>query len=106
MAEPKKDKASKSTKTTKMAKEVKPAKKDKTEQTAQTGSKHPPYDEITVTCSCGNTFKTRSALDRKDLHLEICSACHPFYTGQQKLVDTSGRVEKFKQKYARKTATK
>ena len=63
---------------------------------------HPQYEEVVVTCSCGNTFTTRSTIGRKDLHLEICSKCHPFYTGQQKLVDTSGRVEKFKQKYAKK----
>jgi len=71
---------------------------------ASDGSKHPAYDVVEVECSCGNKFKTRSALGRKDLHLEICSACHPFYTGQQKLVDTTGRVEKFKQKYAKKSA--
>jgi len=61
---------------------------------------HPDYKEITVTCSCGNTFKTRSTLG-KDLHVEVCAACHPFYTGRQKIVDTAGRVEKFKQKYTR-----
>jgi large subunit ribosomal protein L31 len=61
---------------------------------------HPAYKEITVTCSCGNTFKTRSALG-KDLHIEVCSACHPFYTGKQKILDTAGRVEKFRQRYAR-----
>ena len=66
-------------------------------------TKHPAYEEVVVTCSCGHTFKTRSALGRKELHLEICSECHPFYTGQQKVV-TTGRVEKFKQKYARKSA--
>jgi large subunit ribosomal protein L31 len=64
---------------------------------------HPAYKEITVICSCGNTFKTRSTLGR-DLHVEVCSACHPFYTGRQKIVDTAGRVEKFKQKYSRTTA--
>ncbi|PZP64704.1 MAG: 50S ribosomal protein L31 [Azospira oryzae] len=64
---------------------------------------HPPYTEITVTCSCGNTFKTRSTLGR-DLHVEVCSACHPFYTGTQKIVDTAGRVEKFRQKYGNKRA--
>ena len=62
---------------------------------------HPEYKEITVTCSCGNTFKTRSTLG-KDLHVEVCSSCHPFYTGKQKIVDTAGRVEKFRQKYTRK----
>ena len=63
---------------------------------------HPEYKDIKVVCSCGNTFTTRSTLGaQKDtLHLEICSACHPFYTGQQKIVDTGGRVDKFKQRYA------
>ena len=66
---------------------------------------HPQYKEINVICSCGNKFKTRSTLVR-ELHVEVCSDCHPFYTGKQKIVDTAGRVEKFKQKYARKpTAT-
>jgi large subunit ribosomal protein L31 len=60
---------------------------------------HPAYSEIQVTCSCGNTFKTRSTLG-KPLQVEVCSACHPFYTGKQKIVDTAGRVEKFRQKYA------
>ncbi len=62
---------------------------------------HPQYDEITVRCSCGNTFTTRSTLG-EDLQLEVCSACHPFYTGKQKMVDTAGRVEKFRQKYGLK----
>ncbi len=65
---------------------------------------HPDYKEITVACSCGNTFKTRSTLG-KDLKVEVCSACHPFFTGKQKIVDTAGRVEKFRQKYSRKKAT-
>jgi large subunit ribosomal protein L31 len=59
---------------------------------------HPRYNEITVTCSCGNSFTTRSTIAR-DLHIEVCSACHPFYTGKQKLLDTAGRVDKFRQKY-------
>ncbi len=59
---------------------------------------HPAYEEISVTCSCGNTFKTRSTAKR-DLHLEVCSACHPFYTGKQKMLDTAGRVDKFRRKY-------
>ena len=59
---------------------------------------HPAYKEITVTCACGNSFKTRSAL-AKDLRVDICSACHPFYTGKQKFVDTAGRVEKFQKKF-------
>ncbi len=62
---------------------------------------HPAYQPIKVICSCGNTFETRSTLKR-DLHLEICSKCHPFYTGEQKIVDTAGRVERFRKKYAKK----
>lgn len=64
---------------------------------------HPEYKEIKVTCSCGNTFETRSTSGR-DLLLEVCSKCHPFYTGKQKIVDTAGRVDRFQQKYGRKTA--
>ena len=60
---------------------------------------HPEYGEITVSCSCGNTFKTRSTLG-KDLQVDVCSNCHPFYTGKQKIVDTAGRVDKFRKKYA------
>lgn len=59
---------------------------------------HPEYKEITVTCSCGNQFKTKSTLCR-DLHIDVCDQCHPFYTGQQKIVDTTGRVELFQQRY-------
>ena len=59
---------------------------------------HPEYNEINVTCSCGNSFTTRSTM-KKAWHVEVCSACHPFYTGKQKIVDTAGRVEKFRQKY-------
>jgi large subunit ribosomal protein L31 len=61
---------------------------------------HPEYKEITVTCGCGNVFKTHSTLGH-DLQIEVCSACHPFYTGKQKIVDTGGRVDKFRKKYAR-----
>jgi len=57
---------------------------------------HPEYLDCTVTCSCGNTFKTRST--KKELKVEICSSCHPFYTGKQKLVDSGGRVERFKKR--------
>lgn len=60
---------------------------------------HPNYHEITVECSCGNRFTTRSALAKDELHLEVCSQCHPFYTGKQKIVDTGGRVDKFRKKY-------
>ena len=59
---------------------------------------HPQYKEINVTCSCGNKWTTRSTLGR-DLNVEVCSACHPFYTGKQKVLDTAGRIEKFRQKY-------
>ena len=65
---------------------------------------HPKYTEIDVTCSCGVTFKTRSTIN-KPLHVEVCSACHPFYTGKQKIMDTAGRVEKFRQRYGQKTPT-
>ncbi|MBD3671572.1 MAG: 50S ribosomal protein L31 [Gammaproteobacteria bacterium] len=62
---------------------------------------HPQYDEITVTCSCGNSFQTKSTAG-KDLTLDVCSQCHPFFTGKQKIVDTAGRVDKFRQKYGKK----
>lgn len=58
---------------------------------------HPEYKEITVSCACGNTFQTRSTIET--IHVEICSACHPFYTGKQKMVDSAGRVERFNRKY-------
>ena len=63
---------------------------------------HPKYDEVEVRCACGNTFKTRST--KPELHLEICSACHPFFTGRQKLIDTEGRVERFTKKFGAQTA--
>ncbi len=59
---------------------------------------HPSYDEIKVTCSCGNTFVTNSTYEG-ELHIEVCSQCHPFYTGKQKILDTAGRVDKFRRKY-------
>ena len=58
---------------------------------------HPVYEETTITCACGNVIKTRST--KKDIKVEICSKCHPFYTGKQKLVDTGGRVDRFKKKF-------
>ena len=61
---------------------------------------HPEYKEIAVTCSCGNKFKTRSTIGKPELHVEVCSECHPFYTGTQKIVDTAGRIEKFRNKYS------
>ena len=60
---------------------------------------HPQYQEINAECSCGNAFKINSTLKDK-LHLDICSKCHPFYTGQQKMVDTAGRIDRFRKKYA------
>jgi large subunit ribosomal protein L31 len=63
---------------------------------------HPEYVVATVHCSCGNTFQTRST--RSELRVEICSNCHPFYTGKQKLVDTGGRVERFQRRYAKQQA--
>ena len=60
---------------------------------------HPDYHDISVTCSCGNTFKTRSTMGKDALAIEVCAQCHPFYTGKQKIVDTAGRVEKFRQRY-------
>ena len=62
---------------------------------------HPAYNEVRVMCACGNSFLTRST-HKGDIHVEICSNCHPFYTGKQKLVDTAGRVERFRRKYAKK----
>ncbi len=62
---------------------------------------HPNYSEVSVTCSCGNSFKTGSTAGQ-DLTIEVCSQCHPFFTGKQKIVDTAGRVDKFRQKYGMK----
>ncbi len=66
---------------------------------------HPAYGDISVTCSCGNIFKTRSTVG-KDLQIEICSNCHPFYTGKQKIIDTAGRVDKFRRRYGAQTSIK
>jgi len=63
---------------------------------------HPNYELTTVTCVCGNVIETRST--KKDIKIEICSRCHPFITGKQKIIDTAGRVERFKRKYAVKEA--
>lgn len=63
---------------------------------------HPQYQEATVRCSCGNAFTTRST--KKELHVELCSQCHPFYTGKQKLVDTGGRVDRFKRRLEKKVS--
>ncbi|HLI76459.1 MAG TPA: 50S ribosomal protein L31 [Acidobacteriaceae bacterium] len=66
---------------------------------------HPKYDTTTVRCACGSSFQTRST-HKGDIVLEICSVCHPFFTGKQKLVDTAGRIERFRRKFADTTAKK
>ena len=60
---------------------------------------HPDYVEATIACACGNSWITRST--KEQIHVDVCSACHPYYTGQQRIVDTAGRVERFRQRYAR-----
>jgi large subunit ribosomal protein L31 len=60
---------------------------------------HPEYKDVNVVCSCGNKFVTRSTFGKEQLSLEVCSKCHPFYTGTQKIMDTAGRVDRFRQKY-------
>jgi len=64
---------------------------------------HPQYKDVKVVCSCGSTFVTRSTLGKDKLSLEVCASCHPFYTGTQKIVDTAGRVDRFRQKYGQKS---
>jgi large subunit ribosomal protein L31 len=66
---------------------------------------HPNYAAVKVLCACGNSFETRST-HKGDIHVEICSVCHPFYTGKQRLVDTAGRVERFRRKYAKSDGAK
>ncbi len=65
---------------------------------------HPEYTSIKATCSCGNVIETRSTLGR-DIHLEVCSACHPFFTGKQKIVDTGGRVERFRRRFGNRATS-
>ena len=83
---------------------IEPARFDLQEFLHMKSDIHPAYGEIEVTCSCGNVFKTKSTM-KKALHVEVCAACHPFYTGKQKIIDTAGRVEKFNKKYGTKTKT-
>ena len=64
---------------------------------------HPAYDDVNVTCSCGNSFQTRSTAG-KDLTIEVCAQCHPFYTGKQKMLDSGGRVDRFRRKYGMKSS--
>ncbi len=66
---------------------------------------HPKYAEVQVTCSCGSQFTTRSTTANKQLHIEVCAQCHPFYTGKQKVMDTAGRIDKFRQRYGKSGAT-
>ena len=66
---------------------------------------HPAYHEVSVICACGHTFRTRTT-NKNDIRVEICSSCHPFFTGKQKLIDTAGRVDKFERKYAKQRAEK
>ena len=63
---------------------------------------HPKYNEVNVTCSCGNTFTTGSTYGKEELHIDVCSQCHPFYTGKQKIVDTAGQVDKFNRRFGGK----
>jgi large subunit ribosomal protein L31 len=63
---------------------------------------HPEYATATVKCACGNTFQTRST--QAEIHTDVCAACHPYYTGKQRLMDTAGRIERFRQKFAKPTA--
>lgn len=63
---------------------------------------HPKYHDVQVVCACGNSFKTRSTYKADMIRLEICSSCHPFFTGKQKFIDTAGRIERFKKKYESK----
>jgi len=63
---------------------------------------HPEYHEVQISCACGNSFKTRST--KPELKVEICSACHPFFTGKQKLIDSAGRVERFNKRYQKQSA--
>ena len=64
---------------------------------------HPEYQEVEVTCSCGNTFTTRSTYGSESMHIDVCSQCHPFFTGKQKIVDTAGQVDKFRKRYGNKS---
>ena len=64
---------------------------------------HPQYRDIKVSCSCGNSFTTRSTYPNSELHVEVCAACHPFYTGQQKILESAGQVDKFRKRYGKKS---
>ena len=66
---------------------------------------HPEYVETTVTCTCGSSFKTRSTAKNGEIHADICSSCHPFYTGKQKILDTGGRVARFERRFGKQQST-
>ena len=66
---------------------------------------HPVYEDITATCSCGNVIHTRSTVG-ENIHLEVCSQCHPFYTGKQKMIDSAGRIDRFNKRFGSRTAKK
>jgi large subunit ribosomal protein L31 len=66
---------------------------------------HPKYEAVTATCSCGNTITTRSTLGQ-DFHIDVCSQCHPFFTGKQKIVDSGGRVDRFKKRFGNRGASR
>ena len=65
---------------------------------------HPVYEPTRIVCVCGNVIETRSTVGKPELHVEICAACHPFFTGKQKLIDKAGRVERFRKRYSKKEA--
>lgn len=69
------------------------------EDSAMKAGIHPEYKDVKVVCSCGSEFTTRSTIGKDELHIEVCSQCHPFYTGKQKIVDTAGQVDKFRRRY-------
>ncbi|RRD47879.1 50S ribosomal protein L31 [Tessaracoccus sp. OH4464_COT-324] len=64
---------------------------------------HPEYQDVTVTCTCGNTFSTKSTFTKGSMSADVCAECHPFYTGKQKILDTGGRVARFERRYAKKS---
>ena len=66
---------------------------------------HPNYEEVTITCSCGSSFQTRSTLC-KPIHLDVCSQCHPFFTGKQKMLDSGGRIDRFKKRFGNRGVSK
>jgi large subunit ribosomal protein L31 len=79
---------------------IQPCRPDANEWSYMKPGIHPDYHAVTVHCACGNNFQTRSTIKGERLNVEICSNCHPFFTGKQKLIDTAGRVERFTKKYA------